>query len=49
MIAYYRQNAIMGSITIAFRLGTINTQVSEFVSASRTSIPWRELELQYHV
>ena len=37
MIGYYRQNVIMTSITIAFRL--INIQVSEFGLASGTSIP----------
>ena len=39
MIGYYRQNVIMTSITIAFRLGIINIQVSEFGLASGTSIP----------
>jgi len=37
MIGYYRQNVIMTSITIAFRL--INIQVSEFGLTSGTSIP----------
>ena len=37
MIGYYRQNVIMTSITIAFRL--INIQVSEFGLTSGISIP----------